>query len=123
MLARTPQTNPLFTPHSVFPPHHLRHYRKLASSFPSPIKSPHRSCFNQHINFQLLFLLVWKSHWHAVDHQISHFHEGTGKDSIQTSTNIPRIFFLPPQNEHGNLEPKIFHSQWCLDYNLEFPKS
>ncbi|KNZ45720.1 hypothetical protein VP01_7868g1 [Puccinia sorghi] len=30
-----------FTPHSVFPPHHLRHYQKLASSIPLPIKSPH----------------------------------------------------------------------------------
>ena len=51
-------------------------------------------------------LSVWKSLCHAVDHQIAHVHEGIGKDSIKTLTNIPRSFFrLPPKiSKHAILE-------------------
>ena len=51
-------------------------------------------------------LSVWKSLCHAVDHQITHVHQGIGKDSIKTLTNIPRSFFRLPQkiSKHAILE-------------------
>ncbi|KNZ49707.1 hypothetical protein VP01_4837g2 [Puccinia sorghi] len=38
-------------------------------------------------------LSVWKSPFDAVDHQISHVHEGIGKESIKKLTNIPCSLF------------------------------
>ncbi|KNZ56854.1 uncharacterized protein VP01_2301g7 [Puccinia sorghi] len=48
---------------------------------------------------------VWKFLCHAVDHKISHIHEGIHKGSLKKLTNIPCSFFFPknfPRVQYSN---------------------